>query len=247
MFSRFIEGSKLREYTPSCIFMLARFARLFSVKSLPQSTNILPTSVTEFTDFGQETSVDKVTTGRAWKAVELRLKSDEDLNKLWYVMLKEESTLLGDKYLKKHKYTIPGLKPRLDNVKQTKARILTVLREREMVREKYWKILETEYVAKAEKHLDEQHAATKPPEPKKPKRVLTEEQIIKKQKRQEAKSMIPNWRSMENSERRKEIAKVYAQLAHKSKDKFVKELRYVGFMLKQSKANEASPNLEANE
>ncbi|KAI8099054.1 mitochondrial 39-S ribosomal protein L47 (MRP-L47)-domain-containing protein [Halteromyces radiatus] len=73
-------------------------------------------------------------TGRAWKASELRLKSFEDLHKLWYVLLKERNLLATQreeaKRLKVHRlvWTNAG---RVKKCQQSMARIKFVLNERQ--------------------------------------------------------------------------------------------------------------------
>ncbi len=58
-----------------------------------------------FTDFYSrklaEEANQQVATGRSWRADELRLKSTEDLHKLWHILLIEKNLLISDNKLKK--------------------------------------------------------------------------------------------------------------------------------------------------
>ncbi|KAG0212980.1 39S ribosomal protein L47, mitochondrial [Mortierella sp. GBA30] len=53
--------------------------------------------VEEFFENGKSIPTEKSWTGRAWRASELRVKSFEDLHKLWYVLLKERNLLAAQK------------------------------------------------------------------------------------------------------------------------------------------------------
>ncbi|KRX08671.1 Ribosomal protein L29 [Pseudocohnilembus persalinus] len=97
----------------------------------------------------------KVSSGRAWRANELRLKSNEDLHKLWYVLLKEKNTLMSDNAYKKKIYNTRGPQGRMTKIKVSMARLLTVVNERKQVREHYRKYLEDEYV-KEQREIFEQ-------------------------------------------------------------------------------------------
>jgi len=54
-----------------------------------------PRDLHQLTNFMSDTR-DIKQNGRAWRADELRLKSHDDLHKLWYVFLKEKNKLKSD-------------------------------------------------------------------------------------------------------------------------------------------------------
>ena len=89
-----------------------------------------------------------LTTGRPWRAEELRLKNHDDLHKLWYVMLKEKNKLKSDllisQQLQQQFYGYSDLV----KIRLSMARLLTVVNERKKLRNEYRRHLEDEYIAK---------------------------------------------------------------------------------------------------
>ncbi|KAM7258615.1 hypothetical protein ACFE04_014356 [Oxalis oulophora] len=72
----------------------------------------------------------KVVYGRGWKACELRLKSWDDLQKLWYVLLKEKNMLMSQRQML-HAQNLRFQHPeRLPKVRKSMCRIKQVLTER---------------------------------------------------------------------------------------------------------------------
>lgn len=68
--------------------------------------------------------------GRSWKASELRLKSWDDLHKLWYVLLKEKNMLMTQRQmLQAQNLRFPNPE-RLPKVRKSMCRIKHVLTER---------------------------------------------------------------------------------------------------------------------
>ncbi|XP_047960817.1 39S ribosomal protein L47, mitochondrial-like [Salvia hispanica] len=68
--------------------------------------------------------------GRSWKASELRLKSWDDLNKLWYVLLKEKNMLMTQRQmLNAQNLNFPSPE-RISKVRKSMCRIKHVLTER---------------------------------------------------------------------------------------------------------------------
>lgn len=108
--------------------------------------------------------------GRAWKAEELRLKSNEDLHKLWYVVLKEKNVMLSEKNLwdrtstQQNKVIDRRLKSNLQKVSATMSRITTVMAERQKVRDDYRRQLEEEYIDKKRKELDQHRQSVGEPD-----------------------------------------------------------------------------------
>ncbi|CAO3635950.1 unnamed protein product [Cunninghamella echinulata] len=121
-------------------FNLRSLPSLFSVRNFTTSRTVLSAT---------ETNTTKSTTGlnqffengklyqnkcRAWKASELRLKSFEDLHKLWYVLLKERNLLATQQEeasrLKLH-CSVWSNRGRVKKCQKSMARIKFVLNERQ--------------------------------------------------------------------------------------------------------------------
>ncbi|KAF9438856.1 54S ribosomal protein L4 mitochondrial [Entomortierella beljakovae] len=94
-----------------------------------------PRGVEEFFENGKTLPTEKSWTGRAWRATELRLKSFDDLHKLWYVLLKERNLLAAQKeearrfHIAKQYFSNKG---RQVKCQKSMARIKFVLNERRL-------------------------------------------------------------------------------------------------------------------
>lgn len=72
-----------------------------------------------------------VKSGAPWTAKQLRIKSNEDLHKLWYVLVKENNMLLTiEQEAKRQRLQMPSPE-RLKKVERSMARVDSVLQERE--------------------------------------------------------------------------------------------------------------------
>ncbi|OMJ67261.1 hypothetical protein SteCoe_35630 [Stentor coeruleus] len=201
--------------------MLNRFTRTF--------TKLIGSEVVPalFTEMNEES---RISIGKAWHASLLRLKSNEDLQKLWYVLLREKNTILSDDQLsRQHRMPIDS-RHRLVKVRQSMARLLTVIREREIEKEKYWNSLLEEYLGN---HSPKETLPEIKEKKEKKIREETEEWKNKKEKRKKAVAAIKSWRTMNNRERRIAIQKEYAKQAKIAKEEFLKELKYVGLKLRE--------------
>eukprot|EP00268_Persea_americana_P054300 TRINITY_DN6206_c0_g2_i2.p1 TRINITY_DN6206_c0_g2~~TRINITY_DN6206_c0_g2_i2.p1 ORF type:complete len:142 (-),score=38.66 TRINITY_DN6206_c0_g2_i2:330-755(-) len=85
----------------------------------------------EFFEADRNPDEDKpVVYGRSWKASELRLKSWDDLHKLWYVLLKEKNMLMTQRQmLNAQNLRFPNPE-RVPKVRKSMCRIKHVLTER---------------------------------------------------------------------------------------------------------------------
>ncbi|KAI9074504.1 hypothetical protein K1719_043503 [Acacia pycnantha] len=85
----------------------------------------------EFFEADRSPDDDKpVVYGRSWKASELRLKSWDDLHKLWFVLLKEKNMLMTQRQMV-HAQNLRFSNPeRIPKVRKSMCRIKQVLTER---------------------------------------------------------------------------------------------------------------------
>ncbi|KAM1026002.1 hypothetical protein ACFX13_039707 [Malus domestica] len=132
------EPQKRRRQPPH----VARYFRrtLFSAAKTETSAAASAARMTEYNPLEEFFEKDRsqeeekpVVYGRSWKADELRLKSWDDLNKLWYVLLKEKNMLMTQRQML-HAQNLRFPNPeRLPKVRKSMCRIKHVLTERAIV------------------------------------------------------------------------------------------------------------------
>jgi hypothetical protein len=96
--------------------------------------------------------------GRSWKSDELRLKSDPDLHKLWYVLVKEKLAIKSDQYQNSQSAFASQrselLKSCLFKVNLSMQRLKSVIIERQAIRNEFLKFLEFYYIKKKQANHD---------------------------------------------------------------------------------------------
>ncbi|CAO3612112.1 unnamed protein product [Mucor hiemalis] len=109
-------------------------SRIALAESAPTTTTpVKPTGLYQFFE-NNEALPKQIWTGRAWKAQELRLKSFDNLHKLWYVLLKERN-LLATQREEARQLKLPNQlwtnQGRLKKCQKSMAKIKCVLNERQ--------------------------------------------------------------------------------------------------------------------
>ncbi|CAG0891451.1 unnamed protein product [Cyprideis torosa] len=90
-----------------------------------------PQGLREFFDHPKNWGLqERIKHGRSWKLEELRIKSNADLHKLWYVLLKERNMLLTMEHRCKEEYETMFSPERLDKVEDSMENLEEVVRER---------------------------------------------------------------------------------------------------------------------
>lgn len=84
----------------------------------------------EFFDTKKNFGESEVKHGRNWELPELRIKSNQDLHKLWFILLKEKNMLLTMEEQAKEEHRLFPSPERLDKVNISMTNLETVVRER---------------------------------------------------------------------------------------------------------------------
>ncbi|KAL0277153.1 UNVERIFIED_CONTAM: hypothetical protein PYX00_004528 [Menopon gallinae] len=101
----------------------------------------------EFFDDKENWTEQRVKIGRAWKLDELRIKSNSDLHKLWFVLLKEKNMLLTMEQIYKERHKPMPSPERIYKVNESMQNIEKVVRERNKA---YWELETGQYKEKTE-------------------------------------------------------------------------------------------------
>ena len=112
----------------------------------PKATTGTSKDLLQFTEFKLDQR-QQIKNGRSWKPEELRLKSYEDLHKLWYVLLKEKNKLKSDMLMARQLSQMFDGYNDIKKVRLSMARLLTIVNERKRIRNEYRKHLEDNYIA----------------------------------------------------------------------------------------------------
>ncbi|XP_047506817.1 39S ribosomal protein L47, mitochondrial [Pieris napi] len=91
----------------------------------------------EFFDIKKNWNETNIKVGRAWRLDELRIKSNTDLHKLWYVLLKERNMLYTMEHECNENVRLFPNPERIDKVQDSMNNIETVVRERNIA---YYKL-----------------------------------------------------------------------------------------------------------
>nr|CAG4648234.1 EOG090X0DBE [Moina brachiata]SVE93255.1 EOG090X0DBE [Moina brachiata] len=94
-------------------------------------------NLSQFLEEPKNLNATEIKSGRSWTLSELRIKSNVDLHKLWYVLLKERNMLLTMEYNCAKACQLFASPERLDKVNESMERIVNTIQERNSA---YWKL-----------------------------------------------------------------------------------------------------------
>jgi len=115
--------------------VLVRFSVTPTSLTAPTATSLLHTTTTrrgldEFFEPEKNRGEDAIRVGRSWRKDELRLRSNSDLHKLWYVLLKERNMLLTMEEAHKQELVPMPNPERIDKVEESMENLEEVVRKR---------------------------------------------------------------------------------------------------------------------
>ncbi|OMO91855.1 Ribosomal protein L29 [Corchorus capsularis] len=117
-------------HAPIALLAAAKSESSATAAAAAANSSAVPNPLEQFFEVDRSAEDEKPVYGRSWKASELRLKSWDDLHKLWYVLLKEKNMLMTQRQML-HAQNLRFPNPeRIPKVRKSMCRIKQVLTER---------------------------------------------------------------------------------------------------------------------
>ncbi|KAL7674175.1 hypothetical protein ACOME3_000455 [Neoechinorhynchus agilis] len=115
------------------VVFLRRLPNALSIALRPLAS-LTPTEkgLMEFFDNEKNWGANYIVHGRSWRKEEIRLKSNIDIQKLWFVLLKERNMLLTMQEEYRRQYEVFPNPERIDKVELSMENILEVVKERDV-------------------------------------------------------------------------------------------------------------------